>query len=128
MVFGAVIAICGLFYGLTFNPIMIVVFGFLVNFFERGYTALAYAYSPELFDTRSRSLGTGVSYGLGRLSNAVGPLIIAGPLHRRRLPERLLLHRRHLAGRRDRAGRLRPPDPPAAGGAGRAAADSAMSS
>lgn len=76
VVFGIVIAICGLFYGLTFNPIMIVVFGFLVNFFERGYTAVAYAYSPEVFDTRGRSLGTGVSYGLGRLSNAIGPLII----------------------------------------------------
>jgi putative MFS transporter len=76
--FGAVIALCGLFYGLTFNPILIVVFGFLVNLFERGYTALGYAYSPELFDTRGRSLGTGVSYGLGRLSNAAGPLIVAG--------------------------------------------------
>jgi len=75
--FGAVIAVCGLLYGLTFNPILIVVFGFLVNLFERGYTALAYAYSPELFDTHGRSLGTGVSYGLGRLSNALGPLIIA---------------------------------------------------
>ena len=75
--FGAVIALCGLFYGLTFNPVLIVVFGFLVNLFERGYTALGYAYSPELFDTRGRSLGTGVSYGLGRLSNAVGPLIVA---------------------------------------------------
>ncbi|MEU8637752.1 MFS transporter [Amycolatopsis sp. NPDC048633] len=75
--FGAVIALCGLFYGLTFNPVLIVVFGFLVNMFERGYTALGYAYSPELFDTRGRSLGTGVSYGLGRLSNAVGPLIVA---------------------------------------------------
>jgi putative MFS transporter len=49
-----------------------------VNLFERGYTALGYAYSPELFDTHGRSLGTGVSYGLGRLSNAAGPLIIAG--------------------------------------------------
>lgn len=75
--FGAVIAISGLFYGLTFNPIMIVAFGFLVNFFERGYTAVAYAYSPEVFDTRTRSLGTSFSYGLGRLSNAAGPLIIA---------------------------------------------------
>ncbi|MEU4893468.1 MFS transporter [Streptomyces sp. NPDC044780] len=80
--FGTVIALCGLLYGLTFNPILIVVFGFLVNFFERGYTALGYAYSPELFDTQSRSLGTGVSYGLGRLSNAAGPLIIAGLYHR----------------------------------------------
>lgn len=77
VVFGAVIALCGLCYGLTFNPVLIVVFGFLVNMFERGYTALGYAYSPELFDTRGRSLGTGVSYGLGRLSNAAGPLIVA---------------------------------------------------
>ncbi|MDT0265930.1 MFS transporter [Streptomyces sp. DSM 44915] len=77
VVFGLLIAACGLFYGLTFNPLAIVVFGFLVNLFERGYTALAYAYSPELFDTQGRGLGTAVSYGLGRLSNAVGPLIIA---------------------------------------------------
>ncbi|GAA4808987.1 MFS transporter [Streptomyces ziwulingensis] len=75
--FGTVIALCGLLYGLTFNPVLIIVFGFLVNLFERGYTALGYAYSPELFDTRSRSLGTGVSYGLGRLSNAAGPLVVA---------------------------------------------------
>jgi putative MFS transporter len=75
--FGSAIAVCGLLYGLTFNPILIIVFGFLVNMLERGYTALAYAYSPELFDTHGRSLGTGVSYGLGRLSNAAGPLIIA---------------------------------------------------
>jgi putative MFS transporter len=77
VVFGTVIAVCGLLYGLTFSPVLIVVFGFLVNLIERGYTALAYAYSPELFDTYGRSLGTGVSYGLGRLSNAAGPLIIA---------------------------------------------------
>jgi putative MFS transporter len=75
--FGAVIGVCGLLYGLTFDPVLIVVFGFLVNLVERGYTALAYAYSPELFDTRTRSLGTGISYGVGRLSNAAGPLIIA---------------------------------------------------
>lgn len=51
--------------------------GFLVDLFERGCTSLAYAYSPELFGTDARSLGTGFSYGLGRLSNAAGPLIIA---------------------------------------------------
>lgn len=75
--FGTIIGISGLLYGLTFNPVMIVVFGFTVNLFERGFTALAYAYSPELFDTKVRSLGTGISYGLGRLSNAAGPLVIA---------------------------------------------------
>lgn len=78
VVFGLIIAGSGLLYGLTFTPLLIVAFGFLVNLFERGYTALAYAYSPELYDTRGRSLGTSLSYGLGRLSNAAGPLIIAG--------------------------------------------------
>ncbi|MFD6241229.1 MULTISPECIES: MFS transporter [Streptomyces] len=78
VVFGVVIAAAGLMYGLTFTPVLIVVFGFLVNLFERGYTALAYAYSPELFNTSGRSLGTSIAYGLGRLSNAVGPLMIAG--------------------------------------------------
>lgn len=77
VIFGTTIGISGLLYGLTFNPVMIVVFGFLVNMFERGYTSLAYAYSPELFDTRTRSLGTGIAYGIGRLSNAIGPLVIA---------------------------------------------------
>lgn len=77
VVFGLVIAGSGLMYGLTFVPALVVVFGFTVNLFERGYTALAYAYSPELYDTNGRSLGTSISYGVGRLSNAVGPLIIA---------------------------------------------------
>lgn len=77
VVFGLVIAGSGLLYGLTFLPVLVVVFGFMVNLFERGYTALAYAYSPELYDTHGRSLGTSISYGVGRLSNAVGPLIIA---------------------------------------------------
>jgi putative MFS transporter len=31
----------------------------------------------ELFDTRGRFAGTGVSCGLGRLSNAAGPLVVA---------------------------------------------------
>lgn len=77
VVFGLVIAASGLLYGLTFVPALVIVFGFLVNLFERGYTALAYAYSPELFDADGRSLGTSLSYGVGRLSNAAGPLIIA---------------------------------------------------
>ncbi|VBB09535.1 sugar transport proteins signature 1 [Lucifera butyrica] len=76
-IFGAIIGASGLLYGLTFNPIMIVLFGFIVNLFERGYTALGYAYSPELYDTKVRSIGTGLSYGAGRLSNALGPIIIA---------------------------------------------------
>ena len=81
-----IIGVSGLFYGLMFTPVLIVAFGFLVNLFERGYTSLAYAYSPELFDTDARSLGTGLlrvvrvtrGAGLGvghRSSSVVGSVI-----------------------------------------------------
>ncbi|MGI5041788.1 MFS transporter, partial [Streptomyces sp. JAC128] len=43
VVFGSVIALSCLLYGLTLDPALIVVSGFLANLFERGDTALAYA-------------------------------------------------------------------------------------
>ncbi|ETI69952.1 MFS transporter [Neobacillus vireti] len=73
---GFTIALCGLFYGLTFQPIFIVVFGILLNVFERTYTSLAYSYSPELFPVEARAVGTGFPYGVGRLSNMIGPILI----------------------------------------------------
>jgi putative MFS transporter len=74
---GITIAISGLLYGLTFNPMFIIIFGILVNLFERVFTAVAYAYCPELYPTEARAIGTGIPYGIGRLSNIVGPLIIS---------------------------------------------------
>ena len=74
---GIVIALCGLMYGLTFEPMFIIIFGILLNVFERTYTAIAYAYSPELFPVEARAIGTGVPYGIGRLSNMIGPLLIS---------------------------------------------------
>ncbi len=127
VVFGLVIAGSGLLYGLTFTPVLIVVFGFLVNLFERGYTALAYAYAPELFDTNGRSLGTSIAYGLGRLSNAAGPLMIAGIYNGSRVRGGLHVHRRFLDGRCRGPGPLRAGDaPPEAGGRRRGTAGSAV--
>lgn len=72
------VAVCGLAYGLTFNYVAIVVFGFCVNALIQTFAALLYAYTPELYPTELRNSGNGLVYGLGRLSNIVGPLIIAG--------------------------------------------------
>lgn len=77
VVTSVVIAMCGLIYGLTFNPVLIVVFGFLVNFFIQTFAALAYAYTPEPYPTDIRNTGTGLAYGVGRLANIAGPLIVA---------------------------------------------------
>jgi putative MFS transporter len=71
------IAGCGLAYGLTFNAVAIVVFGFCVNALIQTFAALLYAYTPELFPTEYRNSGNGLVYGVGRLSNIAGPLIVA---------------------------------------------------
>ena len=71
------IAACGLAYGLTFNPVLIVVFGFCVNALIQTFAALLYAYTPELYPTAYRNSGNGFVYGVGRLANITGPLIVA---------------------------------------------------
>ncbi|GGE33080.1 putative metabolite transport protein YyaJ [Pullulanibacillus camelliae] len=71
-----VIALCGLLYGLTLVPFMIILFGFLVNFIERIFSSNLYAYSAEVFSTEARASGSGLSYGVGRLFNTIGPLFI----------------------------------------------------
>jgi MFS transporter, putative metabolite:H+ symporter len=71
------IAACGITYGLSFSSSMIVVFGFLVAMGQQVFAPLLYAYTPECFPTNVRNTGAGVSYGIGRLGNAFGPLLVA---------------------------------------------------
>ncbi|WP_037370648.1 MFS transporter [Amycolatopsis orientalis] len=70
-------AASGLAYGLTFNPVAIVVFGFCVNLLIQTFATLLYAYSPELFPTALRNAGHGLVYGTGRLANIFGPMLVA---------------------------------------------------
>jgi putative MFS transporter len=55
----------------------IVAFGGLMTLCIQAFAPLLYAYTAECFPTEIRSSGTGFSYGVGRLSNAFGPLLIA---------------------------------------------------
>lgn len=75
----AAVAACvfGLLYGLTFQPVMIVIFGFLVVLMIQLFAPLVYAYTPELYPTEARASGTGFTYGVGRLVNIIGPLIVS---------------------------------------------------
>ncbi len=72
-----IIAACGLAYGLTFEVMYIVIFGSLMTMFIQSFAPMLYAYTAECFPTEIRSTGTGFTYGIGRLSNAFGPLLIA---------------------------------------------------
>jgi MFS transporter, putative metabolite:H+ symporter len=71
------IAVCGILYGLTFQTVLIVIFGGLMTMLIQAFAPLLYAYTAECFPTEIRSTGTGFTYGIGRLSNAAGPLVIA---------------------------------------------------
>src|SRR5262249_18480110 len=71
------VATCGITYGLSFSSSMIVVFGFLVAMGQQVFAPLLYAYTPECFPTNVRNTGAGMSYGIGRLGNAFGPLLVA---------------------------------------------------
>lgn len=72
-----VIATCGLIYGLSFQTVTIVIFGFLVAMFIQTFAPMLYSYTPECFPTAVRNTSTGVGYGIGRLSNAFGPILVA---------------------------------------------------
>ncbi len=72
-----VIAFCGLLYGMTFNVAAIVIFGFLVAMSIQTFAPLLYAYTPECYPTHIRNSGSGLGYGVGRLANVFGPLIVA---------------------------------------------------
>ncbi|WP_348520632.1 MFS transporter [Alicyclobacillus sacchari] len=76
VIFAIAISICGLLYGLTFQTAIIVVFGFLVAMFLQTFAPLLYAYTPELYPTEVRNSGSGLVYGVGRLANVFGPMIV----------------------------------------------------
>ncbi len=71
------IACCGLIYGLTLRTNIIMIFGFLVAMLIQTFAPLLYAYTAECYPTHIRSSGTGLTYGIGRLANAFGPLLVA---------------------------------------------------
>lgn len=72
-----IVAACGLTYGMSFKTTWIITFGFLVAMFLQTFAPLMFAYTPEAYPTEIRSSGMGLVYGLGRLANTVGPLLVA---------------------------------------------------
>ncbi len=71
------IAVFGLLYGLTFQPLMIVIFGFLAATAMDMFSALCFSYTPEQFPTAIRNSGAGLAYGVGRLANVINPFVVA---------------------------------------------------
>ena len=74
---GILIAAFGLGFGLSFQPAAILVFGALVMLSIQAMAVGLYTYTPELFPTEVRSTGMGLTYGVGRLANVLGPFVVS---------------------------------------------------
>ena len=72
-----VIAIAGMAYGTAGSSMLIVVFGALVTIAIQLMNATLYIYTPESYPTTLRSAGAGLCYGLGRLTNVIGPFVVS---------------------------------------------------
>lgn len=72
-----VIAGCGMLYGTTMTPVLIVTFGFAVAMLIQTFASICYAYTPEQYPTDVRNTGTGFAYGAGRIANVGNAFIIS---------------------------------------------------
>jgi putative MFS transporter len=71
------LAVFGVLFGLSASPVGIVIFGVLVAGLTQTFAALLYAYTPEQYPTAVRNTGSGLAYGVGRLVNIIGPILVA---------------------------------------------------
>ncbi|MCH6162591.1 MFS transporter [Streptomyces marispadix] len=63
-------------YGQAGDQLQLIVTGSVLQFFLFGMWSSIYAYTPELFPTRSRGVGVGTATAAGRLGAVLGPLLV----------------------------------------------------
>jgi len=73
VVIGALVLV----YGFVANLPVVLLTGFLITLLLQMQTAFLYTYTPEVFPTRLRGVGTGFTNGLGRLAGAGGGALVA---------------------------------------------------
>jgi putative MFS transporter len=63
-------------YGQSTSTTDLFIAGFMMQFFMFGMWSCLYAYTPELYPTRARSLGAGMASAVGRVGAITGPIVI----------------------------------------------------
>ncbi|MBO3129792.1 MFS transporter [Dermatophilus congolensis] len=63
-------------FGFASSPLLIVVFGMVLSFFNLGAWGALYAVSPEVYPTAVRGVGVGAAAGCGRIASVVAPLSV----------------------------------------------------
>lgn len=70
-------AVSAYFYGTATSLTTLIAYGLCMQFFLFGMWSSIYAYTPELYPTRSRATGSGFASAIGRLGSLLGPSIVA---------------------------------------------------
>ncbi|KJR49290.1 Niacin transporter NiaP [Desulfosporosinus sp. I2] len=70
-------AVSAYFYGTATTLTTLIIYGLCMQFFLFGMWSAIYAYTPELYPTRSRATGSGFASAVGRLGSLLGPSIVA---------------------------------------------------
>ena len=76
-ILAVLIAGCGMLYGLSRQPVLIVTFGFGVAMLIQTFASICYAYTPEQYPTEIRNTGAGFAYGSGRIANVANAFIVS---------------------------------------------------
>lgn len=73
-------AVSAYFYGQANSLSLLYAWGFLLQFFTYAMWSSVYAYTPELYPTRMRGTGCGLSSSVGRIGALLGPYTIGAVL------------------------------------------------
>jgi len=71
----AIAGIASYFLGITKGLYFIVAWSCIISFFNLGAWAGLYAYTPELYPTRIRGIGSGMAASIGRLAGILAPTL-----------------------------------------------------
>jgi putative MFS transporter len=69
-------AVSAWFYGTAATQTELIAWGLALQFFQFGMWSVLYAYTPELYPTRSRATGAGCASAIGRLGSLLGPYAV----------------------------------------------------
>lgn len=69
-------AVCAYFFGAAGSPATVLVWGSLMSFFNLGAWGVIYTYTPELYPTKIRALGSGWAAAVGRIGGILAPTVV----------------------------------------------------
>lgn len=72
----ALSAVCAYFFGQGGGTVEVLVWGSLMSFFNLGAWGVIYTYTPELYPTEVRALGSGWAAAIGRIGGILAPTVV----------------------------------------------------